>query len=172
MSPLSPPAVGVVVTRSPLTDRVRPVSQETAAARPLKVLVYSDDRTVRQQVYLALGPRPSADLPEIEYTECATEPALITLVDRESFDLLILDGEAAPAGGMGIARQVKDELFHCPPVLVLIARPQDAWLATWSRADGVVGLPIEPVAMAHAVTRLLSTRVALSKSANSWNSHP
>ncbi len=136
-------------------------------ASTLKVLVYSSNRNVRADVINALGKRPSADIPELAYTECATEPALITLVDRESFDLLILDGEAAPAGGMGIARQVKDELFHCPPVLVLIARPQDAWLATWSRADGVVGLPIEPVAMARAVTRLLSTRVALSKSANS-----
>ena len=146
MSPLSPPAVGVVVTRSPLTDRVRPVSQETAAARPLKVLVYSDDRTVRQQVYLALGPRPSADLPEIEYTECATEPAVISAVDKGGFDLLILDGEAAPAGGLGIARQLKDEIYKCPPILVLVGRPQDAWLATWSRADAAVAHPINGIA--------------------------
>ncbi len=128
----------------------------------LKVLVYSSNKNVRADVINALGARPSAELPSLAYTECATEPALITLVDRESFDLLILDGEAAPAGGMGIARQVKDELFNCPPVLVLIARPQDAWLATWSRADSVVGLPIEPVATARAVTSLLSTRVALN----------
>lgn len=136
-------------------------------ADALKILVYSSNKSVRADVINALGKRPSVDLPELSYTECATEPALITLVDREKFDLLILDGEAAPAGGMGIARQVKDELFNCPPVLVLIARPQDAWLATWSRADGVVGLPIEPVATAHAVTRLLSTRIALSNSTKS-----
>lgn len=138
-----------------------------AVAETLKILVYSSNKGVRANVINALGKRPSTALPELEYTECATEPALITLVDRQSFDLLILDGEATPAGGMGIARQVKDELFHCPPVLVLIARPQDAWLATWSRADGVVGLPIEPVATAQVVTRLLTTRIALSKSTNS-----
>ena len=138
-----------------------------AVADALKVLVYSSNKNVRADVINALGKRPSVDLPELTFTECATEPALITLVDREAFDLLILDGEAAPAGGMGTARQVKDELFHCPPVLVLIARPQDAWLATWSRADAVVSLPIEPVSTAHAVTRLLSTRIALSNSTNS-----
>ena len=131
-------------------------------ASDLKVLVYSSNKNVRADVINALGARPSVDLPPLAFTECATEPALITLVDRVSFDLLILDGEAAPAGGMGIARQVKDELFNCPPVLVLIARPQDAWLATWSRADSVVGLPIEPVSTARAVTTLLSTRVALN----------
>lgn len=131
-------------------------------ASELKVLVYSSNKTVRADVINALGARPSADLPVLSYTECATEPALITLVDREPFDLLILDGEAAPAGGIGLARQVKDELYNCPPVLVLIARPQDAWLATWSRADGVVGLPIEPVSIANTVTKLLSNHVALN----------
>lgn len=117
---------------------------------------------MRADVINALGARPSADLPVLTYTECATEPALITLVDRESFDLLILDGEAAPAGGIGIARQVKDEIFNCPPVLVLIARPQDAWLATWSRADAVVGLPVEPVAIANTVSKLLRNHIALN----------
>lgn len=131
-------------------------------ASELKVLVYSSNKTVRADVINALGARPSTDLPVLSYTECATEPALITLVDREVFDLLILDGEAAPAGGIGIARQVKDELYNCPPVLVLIARPQDAWLATWSRADAVVGLPIEPVSIANTVTKLLSNHIALN----------
>ena len=131
-------------------------------ASELNVLVYSSNRTVRADVINALGARPSADLPVLTYTECATEPALITLVDRESFDLLILDGEAAPAGGIGIARQVKDEIFNCPPVLVLIARPQDAWLATWSRADAVVGLPVEPVAIANTVSKLMRNHIALN----------
>lgn len=128
----------------------------------LSVLVYSSNKNVRSDVINALGARPSTDLPPVKYTEAATEPALITLVDHEKYDLIILDGEAAPAGGMGIARQLKDEIFNCPPILVLIARPQDAWLATWSRADAVVALPIEPVATAKAVTKLLSTRIALS----------
>lgn len=131
-------------------------------SRELKVLVYSSNRQTRAAVIKALGPRPSMDLPRIAYTEVATEPALMSVVDKGKFDLFILDGEATPAGGMGIARQLKDEIYRTPPVLVLIARPQDAWLATWSRADAVVGLPIEPVALAHATNRLLATRVALS----------
>ncbi len=162
MSRLSPRVPGVVVTRLPLTDRVRPVSQNSAPARPLKVLVYSDDRTVRQQVYLALGPRPSADLPEIEYTECATEPAVISAVDKGGFDLLILDGEAAPAGGLGVSRQLKDEIYKCPPILVLVGRPQDAWLATWSRADAAVAHPINGIALAGEVVRLLAARQAVA----------
>ena len=136
------------------------MAREVGAGDSLKVLVYSSNRNTRADVLMALGPRPSMSLPRVEYTEVATEPGFISAADKGKFDLFILDGEATPAGGMGLARQIKDELFRCPPVLVLIARPQDAWLATWSRADAVVGLPIEPVSTAQAVNRLLSTRLS------------
>ena len=110
-------------------------SPETSRpAAPLRVLVYSDDVEVRAQVILALGRRPHPDLPELEYVEVATEPVVIQQMDAGGIALAILDGEAAPAGGMGIARQLKDEIYRCPPVLVLTGRVQDNWLATWSRA--------------------------------------
>ena len=135
---------------------------DSHSGSPLRVLVYSDDRNVRRQVLASLGKRPDPDLPELEYTECATEPMVISQVDAQKFDLLILDGEAVPAGGMGIARQLKDEVFGCPPILVLIGRPQDAWLATWSRADAVVTHPLEPVALARAAAALLRRRTSIA----------
>ncbi len=39
-----------------------------------KVLLYSDDRTVREQVRLALGRRVAADLPELDIVDTATQP--------------------------------------------------------------------------------------------------
>ncbi len=128
-------------------------------ARPLKVLVYSDDKNVREQVIMALGKRPHPDLPELEYVEVATEPVVVQQFDTGQLDLAILDGEAVPAGGMGIAKQMKDEIFRCPPILVLTGRPHDAWLATWSRADGAVPHPLDPIQLAEAVTRLIQSRV-------------
>jgi DNA-binding response OmpR family regulator len=127
---------------------------------PLRVLVYSDDRTTRDAVRFALGKRPAMDLPELEYVECATEPAVIKMMDAGGIDLAILDGEAVPAGGMGIARQLKDEIYRCPPLLVLIGRPQDAWLATWSRADAAVSHPLDPVRLAETVATLLRARLS------------
>ena len=128
---------------------------------PLKVLVYSDDRGVRQQVLSSLGRRPDQGLPPVSYVECATEPMVFAQVDAQRFDLVILDGEATPAGGMGIARQLKDEIYQCPPILVLIGRPQDGWLATWSRADAVVSHPLDPRTLAKAAAELLKRRIAL-----------
>jgi DNA-binding response OmpR family regulator len=80
-------------------------------------------------------------------------------MDAGGVDLAILDGEAVPAGGMGIAKQLKDEIYQCPPVLVLTGRPQDAWLATWSRAEAAVPHPIDPLQLAEAVVGLLRARV-------------
>lgn len=132
----------------------------SSAAASLKVLVYSSNSLTRDAVKLALGRRPAPELPQLEYLECATEPAVIKAMDTGTIDLAILDGEAAPSGGMGIARRLKDEIFQCPPLMVLIGRPQDAWLATWSRADGVVSHPLDNLELAEAVAVLLRQRVA------------
>lgn len=122
--------------------------------QPLRVLLYSDDRQVRDAVKSALGQRPHPDLPPFEYVECATEPVVWQNFDSGDVDLAILDGEAVPAGGLGIARQVKDEIYGAPPILVLTGRPQDAWLATWSRAEAVVPHPIDPFRLAESVIEL------------------
>ncbi|MDX3239639.1 hypothetical protein PV392_28915 [Streptomyces sp. ME03-5709C] len=125
------------------------------------VLVYSDDRNTREQVRLAVGRRPASDLPPVEYLECATLPAVLAALEHGGIDACVFDGEAVPAGGMGVCRQVKDEIFRCPPVLVLIGRPQDAWLASWSRADAAVSHPVDPVALNEALAGLLRQRLAV-----------
>ncbi len=132
-----------------------------APEKTLTVLVYSDDSTVRATVRTALGRRPAADLPRVEYVECATEPAVIRRLEEGGVDLAVLDGEATPSGGMGIARRMKTEIFGAPPVLLLTGRPQDAWLATWSQAEAVVPHPLDPVVLAESAAALLRPRAAL-----------
>ena len=126
----------------------------------MKVVVFSHDADVRAQMRLAIGPRPAPDVPEAEIIEVATEPALFRLLDAAGADVMVLDGEAQPAGGMGICRQAKDEIYDCPPVLLVIGRADDGWLATWSRADAVVSHPIEPSALAEALAGLMRDRAA------------
>ncbi|MBI0297031.1 hypothetical protein JBE04_21810 [Streptomyces sp. PRKS01-29] len=125
------------------------------------VLVYSDDVSTREQVRLAAGRRPAADVPPVEFLECATLPAVLSALEEGGIDACVLDGESAPAGGMGVCRQIKDEIFQCPPVLLLIGRPQDAWLATWSRAEAAVTHPVDPVALTDALAGLLRKRLSV-----------
>ncbi|MCX6444357.1 MAG: hypothetical protein NTY85_02320 [Actinobacteria bacterium] len=139
---------------------------ETSGVRERKysIALYSDDSSVRQAVIAALGTRVSPEMSEHVIHQFATGPALRLFVDSKKpgtdspIDLFILDGESVPEGGLGIARQLKDEVFHCPPVLVMTGRKADAWLAAWSRAEANVLHPVDPFTLAHTVADLLRAR--------------
>lgn len=132
------------------------VTEPTDADVSLRVLVYSHDAATRSRVMSALGTRPHPDLPRLDHLEVATAAVVIENMDAGGIDLAILDGEAAPTGGMGLAKQLRDELDHCPPILVLIGRADDRWLADWSRADASVPHPIDPLTLRDAVNDLLT----------------
>lgn len=119
------------------------------------VLVFSHSAQVREQIRFAVGRRPAPDVGRIEYIDCAKDTELIGQVDAGGIDLLILDAEAQPTGGMGICRQLKSELDHCPPVCLVIARRDDRWLATWSQADATITHPLDAVTAAETVAQLL-----------------
>lgn len=125
----------------------------------LRILVYSSNVQTRERVMRALGKQLHPDLPELSYVEVATGPMVVRTMDQGGIDLAILDGEATPTGGMGIAKQLKDELEICPPLLVLTGRPDDAWLATWSRAEAAVSHPIDPIVLGKTVLGLLRAPV-------------
>ncbi|GAA6525757.1 response regulator [Intrasporangium sp. DVR] len=137
------------------------IATETKAGSPgptpphqVSVLLYSDDITTRDAVRAAVGRRPAKDVEVVRWFECATAAAVVSAVEGQHFDILILDGEAAKVGGMGLARQLKNEIFNCPPIIVLTGRPQDSWLAAWSMADLAVPHPLDPIALTSAVALL------------------
>ncbi|TRW47171.1 response regulator transcription factor [Georgenia yuyongxinii] len=124
------------------------------------LLIYSDDVDTRRTVIEAVGRRAAKGLPLIRWTEAATHAGVLQKVADGDFALLVLDGEAAKVGGMAVSRQLKSEIYDCPPILLLIARPQDAWLATWSEADAYVSAPLDPIDLQEAVARLLREQAA------------
>jgi DNA-binding NarL/FixJ family response regulator len=126
----------------------------TSAVRAATVLVYSSHQATRARLITAIGRSPSPGL-VLSYVEAGRGDEVVNRLDAGGIDLAILDGEAAPTGGMGLARQLKDELDDPPPVLLVVGRRDDAWLATWSRAEAVVSHPIDAVQIAQAVTLLL-----------------
>jgi DNA-binding response OmpR family regulator len=130
------------------------MQEASAEPRRLIVLVYATSPETRDRVVRALGEHPEPNL-LIEAVPLDSDRATIARLDEGGVDLVILDGEAAPSGGMGIARQIKDEIDNPPPVVLLVARRDDAWLASWSRAEAVVQHPVDPVTLASAVSSLL-----------------
>ena len=121
------------------------------------VLLYSDDVKLRDRMRLAIGPRPAADL-SIEFVDASTWEECRRLLDDYEIDLMILDGEAAPAGGLGIARQLRDEITDCPPIVLVIARAADRWLAAYARVDATLIHPLDPVTTGQTIAGMLRDR--------------
>ncbi|WP_394621810.1 hypothetical protein JNUCC0626_22860 [Lentzea sp. JNUCC 0626] len=120
-----------------------------------KILVFSHRPEVRETIITAVGRRPAPDLARVDYVEAATIADVLYEADNGTVDLLILDGEAQPTGGMGLSRQLKDEITNCPPIVVAVRRKDDRWLATWSQADAVLVHPLDPLAAAETVAEVL-----------------
>lgn len=121
------------------------------------IVVYSDDQTVRAAITAALGKKLPGEERTHKVVEFATGDALRQyLTENRRVDLFILDGEAVPEGGMGLAHSLKDELIDCPPIMVIIQRAQDSWLAKWSGAESVISHPIDPFTLGSKVAELLA----------------
>ena len=121
------------------------------------VLLYSDDKAVRDKIRLAIGVRPAADL-RVEFTDASTWEECRILLDEYEIDLMVLDGEASPAGGLGIARQTKDEYATPPPVCVVLARAADRWLAAYAQVDQTLFYPLDPVTTGQTIAGMLRDR--------------
>ncbi|MDO4243058.1 MAG: hypothetical protein Q4C85_04745 [Actinomyces sp.] len=129
-----------------------------------EILVFSDDSSVRREVVDGVGRRPAKGLPLVSWTHAATaEGVRLAIKDRAEaglapFDALVLDAETKKFGGMGLAHELYTELDDRPPVVLLTARPQDHWLAAWSKAEAVVSRPLDPMSLQEAVAAALTSR--------------
>ncbi|OLF16970.1 hypothetical protein [Actinophytocola xanthii] len=125
---------------------------------PLKLLVFSHRPEVRETIVTAVGRRPAADIGRVTYQEVSTVSEVLMEMDSGTVDLAILDGEAQPTGGIGLCRQLKNEIDPCPPIVVAIRRKDDRWLATWAQADAVIVHPLDPLAAAETVADVLRNK--------------
>ena len=130
-------------------------AEGTNAPRVLRVLLYSDHPQTRDDVTTGVGRRVAKDLPPVEWVEVATHAAVVSRVEEGGLDLLVLDGEAGKSGGIGLCRQLKDEIFRCPPVLILLGRREDRWLAASADPDAVLARPLDPLELQETVAGLL-----------------
>ena len=127
------------------------------------VLVYATDPVVRDQVRLAIGRSPAQGVDKVRYVDTDDAAKAIACADARVPDLLVLDGEAWPTGGLGLCRQLKNELTPCPPAIVLIGRRDDRWLGQWSQADAVLMHPIDAIELARTAVRLLTADKELTR---------
>jgi hypothetical protein len=107
-----------------------PVAQRTST-----VLVYSHRPEVREAIITAVGRRPAPDVGRVKFLEAGGIAEVLAAADAGEIDLAILDGEAQPTGGMGVSRQLKNEIDDCPPIVVTVVHPLDPLTAAETVAD-------------------------------------
>jgi DNA-binding response OmpR family regulator len=97
------------------------------------------------------------------HTEVRTPERALALLDegQDAYDIVIADNDTAPTGGFFLAREMKARGRmgrEMPPVVLLVAREQDDYLARWAEADAWVLKPVDPFDLAEAVDALVERR--------------
>ncbi len=120
----------------------------------IKVLLVASDRRVRERLRLALE-RLEVTGEEVDFLEVAEGNSAVAVAEARHPDLAVVEVGVTPYGAFGITRDIKASPETTCPVVVVLERPQDEWLARWSGADALVNRPIDPFALAEVARRLV-----------------
>jgi DNA-binding response OmpR family regulator len=118
------------------------------------VLVASDAPSVRRQVAAVTAG------PDAEVVEVRSGPEVVASVREEPPDLVIVDMQMGNMGGMAVCLEVRlqESYLDVPhvPVLMLLDRRPDVFLARRAGAEGWLVKPLDPLRLRRATRALLS----------------
>ena len=109
----------------------------------MNILLVTDHSSVLEQVRIAVDGWDDTEIFHVS----TPQRALAILDEGASYDIVVGDNDTHPTGGLALCREVKarSQMGHeMPPVVLLIARSQDRWLANWAQADAHVQKPADP----------------------------
>jgi DNA-binding response OmpR family regulator len=117
------------------------------------ILVASDAPTVRAEVASIAG------RPDIDIREARSGPEVMTSVAESLPDLVVVDLQMGNMGGMAVCLELRLEASYGKighvPVLMLLDRRPDVFLARRSGAEGWLVKPLDPIRLRQAITSLL-----------------
>jgi Response regulator containing a CheY-like receiver domain and an HTH DNA-binding domain len=121
----------------------------------ITVLVFSDNSARRRAVIEGVGLKPDKDLPTINWVEAASADGVAFKYEENAPSVLVLDSETVKEGGMSVARDLKTQQNASEPMVLLVARPQDKWLADWAGAESIVYDPLDPLDLQEALSKAI-----------------
>ena len=121
------------------------------------MLVAADESWVREDVRSVLS-----GWPDLTVREVASGPEVLAAAREQLPDLAVLDLQIGNMGAMAVCLDLRLEegagrLGHVP-VLMLLDRRADVFLARRSDAEGWLVKPLDPLRLRRAVTELLEGR--------------
>ncbi len=119
-----------------------------------KILVASDAPSVQREVASV------TEGPDVEVRLVSTGPAVLVAVQEETPDLVVVDLQMGNMGGMAVTLELRlEESYGAAdhvPVLMLLDRRPDVFLARRSGAEGWLVKPLDPLRLRRAVRTLLA----------------
>ena len=103
---------------------------------------------------LRLGPDAEVELVEAPNGRVGVEAAW-----RERPDVVIAEEITSPAGAFSLTKELRDsDPPYTGAIVILLERPEDAWLARWAGADAWFVRPVDPFALGETIGDLLAER--------------
>lgn len=135
-------------------------TDDTDESPPRRILLVVKRDDVAAEATTGLAGRP-----DLSFLRVGTPARALAILDDPGehgrFALVLADNDTHPAGGFYLSREVRarrDMGRTLPPVMLLLARPQDTWLSDWSQADAYLIKPIDPFDLAEAVEALIEAK--------------
>jgi DNA-binding NarL/FixJ family response regulator len=118
------------------------------------VVIASDAAWIQDEVRNAL---PGTD---VTFQILRSGRAVRTAVAERATDLVVCDFQVGTMGGMAVTMDLRLEQsggrLPAVPVLLLLDRPADVFLASRCGADGYLVKPLDPIRLRKAMTALLA----------------
>ena len=120
-------------------------------SKPLSILVVSDDPHVREEARYSFPVETSV--------KSATEArAAWRTLHEAAFSAVVVDMQTGSAGGYALARDMsQSSRFERVPVVMLLERPQDAWLARTAGAAAYLVKPLSSGELAGAALSVVAS---------------
>jgi DNA-binding response OmpR family regulator len=130
--------------------------------RRVKVLVVSPEAEARDLLRISIGSIERRLGERVSFLEAQDGERGARIGLRERPDAVVADEIASRAGAFSLARDLRGAVEpYRGPIVIVLERKHDAWLARWSGADAWLVRPVDPFELADRLVELIQASRAL-----------
>ena len=125
----------------------------------MRVLLVSPDADARDLMRVAVGSLARRLGEPVSFVDASDGERGAAVGLRERPDAIVADEIASRAGAFSMAKDLRGAPKPYPgPIVIILDRKQDAWLARWSGADAWFVKPVDPFELADRLVELIRSR--------------
>lgn len=125
----------------------------------MRILLVSPDPSSRDLMRVAVGSLERRLGEPLSFLGAADGKEGATIGLRERPDAVVADEIASRAGAFSLAKDLRGAPEpYLGPIVILLERRHDEWLARWSGADAWFVKPVDPFALADRLVELVGGR--------------